>query len=171
MVTDIETKGLYTTMIPLESLEDYEFECNESIPSEDIEPLSEVNVTITNSLIKDTSKVASGCNFINVVLDSIIEDSLGGYSSLVEVSFDLNEKKLKCSRKPSNRSRRVSPKEDYDKDDNDSDDDDDDDLSMLFGKLVKTPYLHYLFNSRIDYPINDSVLNEKYKTIVVKNPS
>ena len=91
---------------------------------------------------------------------------------MVEVSFDLNEKKRKRSRKPSNRSHRVSPKEDYDKDDNDSDDDDDDDdLSMLFGKLVKTPYLHYLFNSRIDYPINNSVLNEKYKTIVVKNPS
>ena len=42
---------------------------------------------------------------------------------------------------------------------------------MLFGKLVKTPYLHCFFNSRIDYPINDSVLNEKYKTIVVKDPS
>ena len=78
ILKDIETKGLYTTTIPLESLEDYEFECNGSMPSKDIEPLSEVNVMITNSLIKDTSKVASGCNFINVVLDSIIEDSLGG---------------------------------------------------------------------------------------------
>ena len=51
MVKDIETKGLYTTTIPLESLEEYELECNENIPSEDIEPLSEVNVMITNSLI------------------------------------------------------------------------------------------------------------------------
>ena len=93
MVTDIETKGLYTTTIPLESLEKYEFECNESIPSKDIEPLSEVNVMITNSLIKDTSKVASVCNFINVVLDSIIEDSLRGHSPFVEVSFDLHETK------------------------------------------------------------------------------
>ena len=28
MVTDIETKGLCTTTIPLQSLEEYDFECN-----------------------------------------------------------------------------------------------------------------------------------------------
>ena len=59
MVTDIETKGLYTTTIPLQSLEEYDFECNKG----------EVNVMVTNELIKSTCKVATGCNFINVVSD------------------------------------------------------------------------------------------------------
>ena len=124
MVPDIGTKGLYTTTIPLESLEEYEFECNESIPSKDIEPLS--YVMITSSLIKDTSKVASGCNFINVVLDSIIEDSLGGHSPLVEVSFDLHERKCKTRQaEPKGPTgARVEPKDDdNDNDDNDSDND------------------------------------------------
>ena len=39
---------------------------------------------------------------------------------------------------------------------------------------MKLPYLHYLLNSRIDYPIaypiSKSVLNDKYKMIVVKDP-
>ena len=59
MVTNIEIKGLYTTMIPLESLEEYEFECNKD----------EVNIMVTNALTEATSKVATGCNFINVVSD------------------------------------------------------------------------------------------------------
>ena len=43
---------------------------------------------------------------------------------------------------------------------------------MLFGKLVKSPYLHYLLNSRIDYSIGMPILNDNtsYKSIIVRNP-
>ena len=43
-----------------------------------------------------------------------------------------------------------------------------DDGSVLFGKLVDAPYLHYLITSRIDYLIRN--YDVEYKSIVVKNP-
>ena len=94
MVPNIETKGLYTITRPLESLEEYEFECA---------PLDEVNVMVTTALTEATSKVATGCNFINVVSDGETYGPRRGPGEayncdplakpLVEVSFDLYEKK------------------------------------------------------------------------------
>ena len=55
-LTDIRTKGLYTTIIPLSSLKEYDYDCN----------LDEVNVMITKVLVDglpSSSKI--GC--INVV--------------------------------------------------------------------------------------------------------
>ena len=139
-VPNIETKGLYTTTIPLESLE-------------------------------------TGCNFINVVLDGF---GLGrAYRELlVEVSFDLYEKKHKgksrCEAQPG------KPVSDNNDDNNDG--------SVLFGKLMRVPYLHYLISSCIDYPVLNHLNGEdkwkaklqtkyqtkeqvKYKSIVVRNPT
>ena len=166
-VSNIETKGLYTTTMALESLEEYELECN----------CNEVNIMVTNALISSTSKVATGCNFINVVLDGL---GLGrAYRELlVEVSFDLYEKKRKgksrCEAQP------RKPVSDNNGDNNDG--------SVLFVKLMRVPYLHYLISSRIDYPIQNHLNGEdkwkaklqtkyqtkeqvKYKSIVVRNPT
>ena len=134
MVTDIETKGLYATTIPLQSLEGYEFDCNKG----------EVNVMVTNVLIESTCKVATGCNFINVVSDGLLKQC----KPLVEVSFDLYEKKR--------RREGVHPKPISD------------DGSVLFGKLAEFPYLHYLITSGIDYSIRN--YDAEYKSIVVRNP-
>ena len=54
---DSDIKGFYTATIPIGSLEKYDFECN----------INEVNVIVTNSLLRSTSKVAKGCKYINVV--------------------------------------------------------------------------------------------------------
>ena len=90
MVPDIETKGLYTTTIPLQSLEEYDFECNKG----------EVNVMVTNALIESTNKVATGCNFINVVSDGLLKECKSSLAKpLVEVSFDLYEKKCRYPKK------------------------------------------------------------------------
>ena len=56
-MNDVEIKGFYTTTIPLESLEEYDFDCN----------IPEVNVILTKALIKSTSKVVAGCKSIDVV--------------------------------------------------------------------------------------------------------
>ena len=143
MVTDIETKGLYTTTIPLQSLEEYDFECNKS----------EVNVMVTNALIESTCKVATGCNFINVVSDGSLKEC----KPLVEVSFDLYEKKR--------RRKGVHPKKPIIEDISEPISDDG---SVSFGKLVEVPYLHYLITSRIDYSIRN--YDGEDKSIVVRNP-
>ena len=77
MVSNMGFKGLYTTMLSLESIKKYDFKCNKK----------EVNVMVSKMLINATSNVATGCNVINVVASD----------SLVEVSFDLIEKKRKRS--------------------------------------------------------------------------
>ena len=59
---DSDIKGFYTTTIPLESLEEYDFNCN----------IHEVNVIVTKLLIKSTSKIAGGCKTINVVSDGFL---------------------------------------------------------------------------------------------------
>ena len=86
---DSDIKGFYTTKIPLESLEEYDFNCN----------IYEVNVIVTKLLIKSTSKIARGCNSINVVSNGflLINDEI--LESLVEVSFDLCEKSSKGRKK------------------------------------------------------------------------
>ena len=137
---DVDIRGFYTTRTPSESLEEYEFECN----------IPEVNVIVTRSLMRSTSKIAGGCKNINVVpngfllMDKITEP-------LVEVSFDLY-KDLR---------RRVVI--------NDDDDDDDGTSSKIFGRVVRRPYLHYLFTSRIDYKIRRINTNFRYSSIVVRS--
>ena len=89
--------------------------------------------------------------------------------SLAEVSFDLCERKHRVNSKTQVRAQvraQVSDSED-DNDDSDNDNDNDDSLSTseeLFGKVVKKPYLHYLFTSRIDYKFIIQM------TIFVTNP-
>ena len=41
----------------------------------------------------------------------------------------------------------------------------------IFGRIVKKPYLHYLFTSRIDYKIHYLDDNLCYKSITVRNPT
>ena len=82
---DADVKGFYTTMIPLESLEEYDFDCN----------FPEVNVIVTKSPIKNTSKVAGGCKSINVVSKGFLLINEEIIESLVEVSFDLYEKDIR----------------------------------------------------------------------------
>ena len=156
---DVDIRGFYTTRIPSESLEEYEFECN----------IPEVNVIVTSSLMRSTSKVAGGCKNINVVPSGflLINEMT---ERLVEVSFDLY--------KNSRRKRKVV-------DELDSYDDDDDitssgTSSKIFGRVVRRPYLHYLFTSRIDYkihrigsarsPSEPIGSNFRYSSIVVRNP-
>ena len=146
MCVDVDIRGFYTTRIPSESLDKYEFDCNRS----------EVNVMVTKSLIR--SKIVGGCKNINVVPNGIFLISEGVTEPLVEVSFDLYEKNLR-------RKSKV----------NDDDDDDDDVISSgtsseIFGRIVKRPYLHYLFTSRIDYKIHRICSNFRYSSIVVRNP-
>ena len=160
---DSDIKGFHTTTILLESLEEYDFNCN----------IYEVNVIVTKLLIKSTSKIARGCNSINVVSNGflLINDEIP--ESLVEVSFDLCEK--------SSRGRKNVSYEEI----NEGFDDEDcceyelerleDELSMpnhsisdkIFGRIVKKPYLHYLFTSRIDYKIHYLDDNLCYKSITV----
>ena len=75
---DVDIRGFYTTRIPSESLEEYEFECN----------IPEVNVIVTSLSMRSTSKVAGGCKNINVVPSGflLINEMT---KPLVEVSFDL----------------------------------------------------------------------------------
>ena len=138
---DVDIRGFYTTRIPSGSLEEYKFECN----------IPEVNVIVTSSLIKFTSKIAGGCKNINVVSNGfLLMNKIT--EPLVEVSFDLY-KDLR---------RRVII--------NDDDDDDDGTSSKIFDRVVKRPYLHYLFTCRIDYKIHCINTNFQYKSIVVRSP-
>ena len=155
---DVDIRGFYTTRIPSESLEEYEFECN----------IPEVNVIVTSSLIKSTSKVAGGCKHINVVSNGFLLINEELFEPLVEVSFDLYEKNLR---------RKVIKKvvnEDINEDDVDDDDSEDKDnlatSDEIFGRVVKRPYLQYLFTSRIDYKIHHINTNFQYKSIVVRSP-
>ena len=159
---DSDIKGFYTTTIPLESLEEYDFNCN----------ISEVNVIVTKLLMRSTSKIARGCKSINVVSNGflLVNDEI--LESLVEVSSDLSEK-----------STRGRSKVTYEVDDEDCCKYEleklEDELSMpkhsmsdeIFGRVVKVPYLHYLFTSRIDYKIHYLNTNLCYKSIVVRNPT
>ena len=145
---DIDIKGFYTTTIPLESLEEYDFDCD----------VLEVNVMVTKLLIKNTSKVAGGCKSINVVSNGFLLINEEIIESLVEVSFDLYEKDIRRRKKVVNEVI--------------NEDKEDDDLlatsDEIFGRVVKRPYLHYLITSRIDYTVHRS--NFRYKSIVVRNP-
>ena len=141
---DVDIRGFYTTRIPSESLEEYEFECN----------IPEVNVIVTSSLIKSTSKIAGGCKNINVVSNGFLLTNKIT-EPLVEVSFDLY-KDLR---------RRVVMN-----DDDDDDDDDDETSSKIFGRVVRRPYLRYLFTSGIDYKIHRIGSNFRYSSIVVRSP-
>ena len=85
----VYNRGFYTTRIPSESLEEYDFDCN----------IPEVNVIITKSLIKSTSKVAGGCKHINVVSNGFLLINEEIIECLVEVSFDLYGKDLRRRRK------------------------------------------------------------------------
>ena len=131
---NINTKGLYTTIIPLTSMKEYEFECN----------LEEVNVIIAKKLIIGNPR--SKC--INVVKGK------GNYS--VEVSFDIIKTKSKAKPKPK--------KPSDDSNDDSDDDSDEDTLESkpvgAFGKLTSKPYPHVLVNSRIDYPIQDEFISK-----------
>ena len=142
---DVDIRGFYTTRIPSESLEEYEFECN----------IPEVNVIVTSSLMRSTSKVAGGCKNINVVPSGflLINEMT---EPLVEVSFDLY--------KNSRRKRKVVDELDS------YDDDGDITSSKIFGRVVRRPYLHYLFTSRIDHKIHRIGSNFRYSSIVVRNP-
>ena len=78
----INTKGLYTTLIPLSSMKAYDFECNRE----------EVNVIVARTLLSVNFK--SSC--INVVADApyIIydEENCGEVRDFVEVTFDIESK-------------------------------------------------------------------------------
>ena len=194
---DVEIKGFYTTTIPLESLKEYEFDCNKP----------EVNVMITKALIKSTSKVAAGCKSISVVsngfiwspgdsghtlIDGVLEECRPLTKSLVEVSFDLCERKRRFNSRFNSRTNRVNLRaqvgdkvrdqvmdqvmdsEDEGNSDNndDSDNDNDNDSSNdslltseeLFGKVVNKPYLHYITTSYIDYTITKSKYKYNFKS-------
>ena len=76
---DIDTKGLYTTLIPLSSMKEYEYEYNRE----------EVNVIVVKSLIS----AKYSCNCINVVADNpcIIfgGDHCGEAKNFAEITFDI----------------------------------------------------------------------------------
>ena len=71
-MNNIDTKGLYTTIIPLSSMKTYEFDCN----------YKEVNTMVTKNLV--ARKVKSKC--INVVATEPLEMVP---SPTVEITFDL----------------------------------------------------------------------------------
>ena len=154
---EVDIRGFYTTRIPSESLEEYEFDCN----------IPEVNVIATSSLIKSTSKVAGGCKNINVVPNGFLLINEKITEPLVEVSFDLYEKDLR-------RKRKVVIDEDINEvvehDEFDNYDDDDGTSDEIFGRVVKRPYLHYLFTSRMDYKIHRINTNFRFSSIVVRSP-
>ena len=176
---DVKIKGLYTTTIPLGSLVEYDFDCNKS----------EVNVMITKALIKSTFKVAAGCKSISVVsngflwrpgdsghtlVDGCIEEcrlltkSLA--KPLVEVSFDLYERKRRVNSRTNSKAQVRDSEDDNDDDDSDDDNDSISTSEELFGKVVKKPYLHYIISSHIDYAIED-IPKRKYESILVRNTS
>ena len=138
----IEIKGFYTTRIPLESLEEYSFDCN----------LSEVNIMVTKSIMKDTVGVVGGCKNVNVVSNGV-----GGQ---VEVSFDLYEKDDRKLRKGI-----VINRNDEDCDGIISSRSDE-----IFGKLFRNPYLHYLPISRTDYKLQRHHDSVRYFKVLVKSP-
>ena len=151
---DANIKGFYTTTIPSESLEEYDFDCN----------FPEVNVIVTKSLIKNTSKVAGGCKSINVVSKGFLLINEEIIESLVEVSFDLYEKDIRRRNKVIN--------EVINEDNLENNYDEDEDLlttsDEIFGRVVNRPYLHYLIASRTDCKVHRIIPNFRYKSIVVK---
>ena len=86
---DVDIRGFYTTRIPSESLEEYEFDCN----------IPEGNVMLTKSIIRSTSKISGCCKNINVVPNGFLLINEEITEPLVEVSFDLYEKDLGRKRK------------------------------------------------------------------------
>ena len=152
---DADIKGFYTTTITSESLEECDFDCN----------FPEVNVIITKSLIKNTSKVAGGCKSINVVSKGFLLINKEIIESLAEVSFDLYEKDIRRRNKVIN--------EVINKDNLENNYDEDEDLlttsDEIFGRVVNRPYLQYLITSRIDYKVHRIISNFRYKSIVVRN--
>ena len=139
-------------------MEEYEFDCN----------IPEVNVIVTKSLIKSTSKVAGGCKHINVVSNGFLLINKEIIESLVEVSFDLYGKDLRRRRKVINED--INEVIDDERKDNSEDEGLLATSDEIFGRVVKRPYLHYLFTSRIDYKIHHINTNFQYKSIVVRNP-
>ena len=83
---NIDTKGLYTTIIPLSSMKEYDFDCNRE----------EVNVIVAKTLLSMNFK----SNCINVVADNpyIIydEEHCGEVKEFVEVTFDIQSKLDEC---------------------------------------------------------------------------
>ena len=140
-----DIRGFYTTRIPSESLEEYEFDCN----------IPEVNVIVTKSLIKSTSKVAGGCKHINVVSNGFLLINEEIIEPLVEASFDLYGKDLR-RRKVINEV--INEVIDDERKHNVEDDSEDEGLlamsDEIFGRVVKRPYLQCMFTSRIDYKIH-----------------
>ena len=101
---DIDIKGLYTTTIPSESLEEYDFDCN----------IPEVNVMVTKSLIKNTSKIAGRCKSINIVSNGFLLINEEIIESLVEVSFDLYEKGMRKVIREANNNEDIDAEDDED---------------------------------------------------------
>ena len=159
---DADIKGFYTTRIPLESLEEYDFDCN----------IREVNVMVTKSLIKSTSKIAGGCRSIYVVSNGFLLINEEIIESLIEVSFDLYEKDMRRRRKVI---REYINKLNIEKLNGNLEDENLLATSdEIFGRVVNKPYLHYLLTSRIDYNVHrmESIsTNLRYKSIVVRNPT
>ena len=119
-----------------------------------------INVIVTKSLIKSTSKVAGGCKHINVVSNGFLLINEEIIESLVEVSLDLYGKDLRRKRKVINEDINEDINEVINEviDDERKDNSEDEGLlatsDEIFGRVVKRPYLHYLFTSRIDYKIH-----------------
>ena len=152
---DTDIKSFYTTTIPSESLEEYEYDCN----------IPEVNVIVTKSLIKNTSKVDGGCKHINVVSNGFLLINEEIIEPLLEISIDLYEKDNRRRRKELREKIADSNFECTSNVENSKSDE-------IFGKIVRCPYLHYLIISRIDYKVHrlHHRLNDSYKSILVRSP-
>ena len=132
--SDIDKQGFYTTIIPLSSMKEYDYDCN----------YEEVNVMVSKNLLLGNFK--SDC--INVVR----ADPLGSpeipieyRKEAVEVTFDMEHKGK----------RNGKPKEDikiYTS------------LNESFGVHKNEPYPHFLVNSTLYYEIVEDDVMKMYES-------
>ena len=100
---------------------------------------------VTKSFTRNSVSVAGGCKNISVVSDN---------EGLAEVSFDLYEKDNRRRRKEL-REKNADCNSEFDEVENSK-------FDEIFGKIVRSLYLHYLLISRIDYKIRRPSDNVRY---------
>ena len=144
---NINTKGLYTTIVPLESLKEYDHDCSSCG-----NPLNEVNVVISKAIVLDlpsTSKI--GC--INVVkgdpFRSYEDEEVGTIwpkeklKGRVEVTFDIIHR---------NKATKLETT-----------------CCFPFGIHVNEPYPHFLIGSLFDNPIQEEYITRLLNSSEVKS--
>ena len=132
--SDIDKQGYYTTIIPLSSMKEYDYDCN----------YEEVNVIVSKNLLLGNFK--SKC--INVVRTDPLgspEIPMEYRKKAIEVTFDMETKEKHKGKRKEDIKIYTS-------------------LNESFGVHKNEPYPHFLINSTLDYEIVEDDVMKMYES-------